>query len=297
MYGYSLTDSISRQITKDFERRLWGLPGLNIPTDILDLIDDQQGDDFQSKHYLEHFAPYFYTYIVGYAALVDNMVVASELPNHKSVLRYVSGQSELAACRIPPAWKRTFDSKEWDGCTEAQVTKAFEGEALRLDKACLTIKSLELAFAGALPCFLAETEFYRRLCLRPAVYVLRGLEADEIAVLKPKRLKAEGQKLHCDLARRVCGQSHEKPGPGLIKRAKSFLSVTADGYPVTYPNARLIRDFFQEQGCAHISITAIEDRTDDGKLLHKRCNEFEAAFVSRAANVAGSQRTLVPRSG
>jgi hypothetical protein len=270
---------------------------LSIPTDILDLLDHQQGDDFQSKYYLEHFAPYFYTYIVGYAALVDTMVVASELPNHKSVLRYVSGQSELAACRIPPAWKKTFDSKEWDGCTEAQVTKAFEGEALRLDKACLTIKSLELAFAGALPAFLSQGEFYRSICLRPAVYVLRGLEADEIALLKAKRLKAESQKLHCDLAKRVCGQSHEKPVPALIRRAKSFLSETADGYPITYPNARLIRDFFREQGCAHISITTIEDRTDDGKLVYKRCNEFETVFVSRGAGVAESQRTVVPRDG
>jgi hypothetical protein len=269
---------------------------LSVPTDILALLDDQ-GDDFQSKHYLEHFAPYFYTYVVGYSALIDAMIAATEFRNHKSVLRYVSGQSELAACRIPPAWKKAFDSKEWDGCTEAQVAKAFDGEALRLDKACLAIKSLELAFAGALPSFLIQGEFYRSICLRPAVYALRGLEADEIALLKPKRLKPESQKLHCDLAKRVSAQSHEKPGPGLIKRAKSFLSATADGYPVTYPNARLIRDFFREQGCVHISITAIEDRTDGGNLTHKRCNEFEATFVSRAAKAAELQLIPLPVDG
>lgn len=271
-----------------------GALDLSVQKNILALLDDQQGDDFQSKLYLEHFAPYLYTYIAGYAALVDAMVAATEFRNHKSVLRYVSGQSEFAACCIPSAWKDAFDSKEWDGCTEAQVTKAYNGEPLRLDKACLAIKSLELAFLGALPSFITEGEFYLSICLRPAVYVLRGLEPDEVALLKARRLKPENQKLHCDLAKRVSAQSDEKSATGLIKRAKSFLSVTADGYPVTYSNARLIRDFFLEQGCVHISITAIEDRTDGGNLAHKRCNEFEALFVSRITKAAELQRILTP---
>jgi hypothetical protein len=102
---------------------------LSVQKNILALLDDQQGDDFQPKLYLEHFAPYLYTYIAGYAALVDALVAATEFRNHKSVLRYVSGQSEFAACCIPSAWKDAFDSKEWDGCTEAQVTKAYNGDA------------------------------------------------------------------------------------------------------------------------------------------------------------------------
>ena len=262
---------------------------MSAPTDILALLDDRQGDDFQTKPYFEHFAPYFYTYIVGFGALVDTLVAAAELPNFKSVLRYVSGQSELAACRIPPAWKQSFTSKEWDGCTEAQITKAFQGEPLRLDKACLAIKSLELAFAGAAPTFANSNDIYASVCLRPAIYVLRGLEADEVAFLKAKRLNPENQILHCELAKRISAQSHEKPAATVLKRAKSFLSETADGYPISYPNARLIRDFFRQQDRNHISITAIEDRTDGGKLVQKRCNGFESAFVTRAPKALDSQ--------
>ena len=262
------------------------------PSDIFDLMDEQ-GDDFDQSAYLTNFAPYWYTYVVGYRTLVQRLLVAEKaFPNPKSALRYVSGQSELAIGRVPRSWKTRFESRDWDECTDSQVSKAYAGEPLRLDKACLAIKSLHLAFVGAVPAYAAQHDLYAELRLRPAIYVLRGLEAAEIEVLRPKRPKSVGEH-HLAVVERICSESAEKQGAALTQKVKNYLAMVADGYPVTYANARFIRDFFvRELKCNHVSIASIAERTDGGRI-GKHCNSAEAPFIIASDSSPRAGNTIV----
>ncbi|TXG96743.1 MAG: hypothetical protein E6R08_08665 [Nevskiaceae bacterium] len=249
------------------------------PSDIFDLLAEQ-GDHFDQSAYLANFAPYFYTYVVGYRTLVQKLLVAEDaFRNPKSALRYVSGQSELAIGRIPPSWKSRFESRDWNECSEAPILKAYAGEPLRLDKACLAIKSLQLAFAGAVPAYAAQHDLYAELRLSPAIYVLRDIQAPEKEVLQPSRTKSASPQ-HAKLLKSICANSSERQDAALINKAKSCIAMVADGYPTTYASARFIRDFFlSEIKCDHLSIVPIPDRTDGGKI-EKHCNSAELSFVT-----------------
>ena len=51
---------------------------------------------------------------------------------------------------IPPGWKARFsDKSEWDKCNGEQIKAACVGKALRFDKACIAIRTLEIAFSDS----------------------------------------------------------------------------------------------------------------------------------------------------
>ena len=265
------------------------------PTDILGLLD-AQGEDFQPEIYLEKFAPWHWTYAAGYPALMTTLLAAEEgFRDGKGVFDYVKGQRSRALGRIPKAWQDQFPARGWGDCNGTQIAKAAGGDALCLDKACQAIRSLELAFAGATNPALNALDFYRFVRLRPAIYVLRDLDSKQKSLLQATRLHADEEKIYHDLVQKICALRREPPTAAIIKKAKSFLALTAEGRGITWSNAQFIKAFLHDARFGHITISAMRDRTDSGrKVSQKECNTAEPLFVSLEEELAAALRRIKP---
>jgi hypothetical protein len=273
-----------------------GGPRLNeAPSDILGLLD-AQGGDFQPDIYLEKFAPWHWTYAAGYPALMTTLLAAEEgFRDDKGVFDYVKGQRSRALGRIPKTWKDQFPTRGWSDCNGSQIAKAAGGDALCLDKACLAIRSLELAFAGATNSALNTLDFYRYVRLRPAIYVLRDLDSKQKSLLQATRLHADEEKIYHDLIQRICALRPEPPAAAITKKAKSFLAMATEGRGITWNNAQLIKGFLHEARFGHVTIATMQDRTDGGrKVSQKECNTAEPLFVSLDEELAAALRRIKP---
>jgi hypothetical protein len=254
---------------------------IKAPADILSILD-AQGEDFQVEVYLEHFAPYHWTYLAGYGALLDVLLLAEHgFRDIKAVVDYVKGQRGRAIGLVPDSWRGRFPRGSWGDCNGSQIVKASSGQALRLDKLCQGIKSLEFAFAGAVNLSLRELDIYRFVRLQPAIYVLRDLDAKQKSLLQATRLNGVDEKIYKTLIDKVCAVRKKAATDDVIKQARSFLALAADGYAITWNNAQLIRRSLKEAGYGHVIVTAMQDRTDGGrKVGQKGCNTAESLFVS-----------------
>ncbi len=66
----------------------------------------------------------------------------------------------------------------------AKIKDACVGKALRFDKACIAVKSLDLVFSETGTPVIRNLDVYEFLSLRPAVFVLRNLDAKAEALLR-----------------------------------------------------------------------------------------------------------------
>jgi hypothetical protein len=254
---------------------------IKAPADILSILD-AQGEDFQLEVYLERFAPYHWTYLAGYGALLDVLLLAEHgFRDIKAVVDYVKGQRGRAIGLVPDSWRERFPRGSWGDCNGSQIVKASGGQAMRLDKVCQGIKSLEFAFAGAVNPLLRELDIYRFIRLRPAIYVLRELDAKQKSLLQAIRLNVVDEEIYKALIEKVCAVRKKAPTDEIVKQARSFLALAADGYAITWNNAQLIRRCLKEAGYGHVVVVAMQGRTDGGrKVGQKSCNTAESLFVS-----------------
>jgi hypothetical protein len=275
---------------------LWGgLRLIKAPADILSILD-AQGEDFQPEVYLEHFAPYHWTYVAGYGALLDELLVAeSGFRDIKAVVDYVKGQRGRAIGLVPKSWRERFPRGSWEDCNGSQILKASGGQPMRLDKVCQGIKSLEFAFTGAVNPSLRELDIYQFIRLRPAIYVLRDLDAKQKSLLQATRLNVVDEMIYKALIEKVCAVRKRAPTDDIVKQARSFLALAADGYATTWNNAQFIRRCLKEVGYGHVVVEVMQGRTDGGrKVGQKGCNTAESLFVSLDEERMAILRKLAP---
>jgi hypothetical protein len=251
------------------------------PIDIFELLD-RRGEGFHSATYIREFAPYLWTYIAGYPLLVESFyLVEPGFSNVRAAKDYIKGLRTRAVGLISQGWRTRFPSGDWSGCNAMQIEQACNGNPLRLDKACLALKSLELAFSKAEAPELRNLDFYKFVQLRPAIFTLRELDDKGRALLRRNNLTPSEQVQYETLVRRLCppdGRDEELDRP---EKAKTFLSQAADGYGMTWINAKLIKKYLVEVNAGLVRVGILTDRTDQGRMVKKKtCNPSENNFVS-----------------
>jgi hypothetical protein len=251
------------------------------PIDSLDLLD-RRGDGFHASSYIHEFAPYLWTYVAGYPLLVETFFLVEDgFANIRSVRDYIKGLRAPAVGLILPSWKARFPEGDWSSCNAMQIEHACQGTPLRFDKACQAVKALELAFAKAAAPTLRNIDFYKIVQLRPAIFVLRDLDDKGKALLRRNNLTSAEQALFDGLVDRLCPADGRDEEFNRRAKANAFLSQAADGYAMTYANAKLIKKYLAEVSAGRVRIGILQDRTDEGRMTKKKmCNTSETLFVS-----------------
>jgi hypothetical protein len=257
-----------------------GWTGMGQPEDSVALVKDQP-EGFDAKAYLTEFGMYRWTYVVGLKEILRTSLLRNLFPTLRAAQRMVEAQTAVAPSRISDGWKKPLATGHWHDCGPAQFQDAWNGRPLRFDKACLVIKALELALArqdqtGRL----GDLDIYQFVRLVPAVFVLRNLEEWQFLMRYPHRMKEYENDFLAALKQKLPPMQRSTPegrihGPGHL-----FLSHAIKGFGITWRNAVIIRDSFEQELSVPAEIQMLTNRSDGGlKTNMKKCNEREGPFV------------------
>jgi hypothetical protein len=249
--------------------------------DLLDLPGGLVGP----QTYVNQFAGYRWTRIVGYPNLVEFFHSHDErFPTIRALKEHIAGQRQVALGSVPAGWVEKFeDGANWNECTRQQIMEACVAGALRFDKACIAIKTLELVFTSSRSEVLSALDIYKFIKLRPAIYYLTELDPRTLAFLDGGNLTEEEKGLQRALIESLSPKDNhdndlERPTAG-----RAFLKEIAAGFTATYPNVMRIAEFIGEQQWPKPRIAALQSRTDPMRRVRKlRCNAFEGPFVALA---------------
>jgi hypothetical protein len=270
---------------------------MSFPNDCLGLLSGDPST-FNAQAYLGVYGKYAFTRMEGFNEIVEACVLAGCFKSEESALSALRSACTDAASDVPLAWRKAYPRGAWDKCHPDQVISAYNCKALLFDKACLVLRALEITCRrDSLP-MLHGLDPYRFITLHAAIYVLRGIEKwNRLRVEFPHRMKACEIKLIDDLKQKLLTSDPRDPKLATDQMAESFLSQAMSGYPMTWKNASIIADAFNEPvfGATRrasevpgadclinpISVAISEGRADGGRRVsNKHCNQSEGAFVS-----------------
>jgi hypothetical protein len=254
---------------------------LGQPGDSFELLD-KRGEHFHAADYAREFGPFLWTYVVGFGAFVETLLLVEPgIQSLRAARDFVKAFRVPAAALVPEGWKTRFPDGDWATCNATQIGRACEAQPVRFDKACQAVKTLELAFARASSPILHGIDIYRFIQLRPAIFVLRDLDDKGRALLRRNNLTPEEQTLFDGLVQRLCPADGRDEELNRREKAKAFLFQAADGYAMTWVNAKAIKKYLREGGVSLVRIEILTDRTDKGRMTGKKnCNTSESFFVA-----------------
>jgi hypothetical protein len=255
----------------------------------LELLDRYDG--FDHAAFVKTFGPYLWTYIGGFQELVDlfETIHGADL-DRESIADHLKGWRKPVIKSLPQGWKDCFQhpSASWHNLRLEQIDRAFAGEAMRFDRACQVIKTLELAFANTKEPVLHNLDFYRFITLRPAVFVLKKLTSAAKAWLENG-----GDQRFDNLVGALCGDKTTRAAG-----ARLFLSYAAAGKGMTLDNALLIKAHMEmraDHDKARLSkLGAVEIGTLTKRGRHDHCNKVESIFVRLDSTKLAELATMAP---
>jgi hypothetical protein len=251
-----------------------GHPPLDTATDdTFKLLDEPDG--FDRAVYAATFGPYLRTYAAGYKELVRLFHLAHPKSfKLESLYAVIAGWHMVAAQNVPAEWRQQFDKDAyWDKFKPEAIFKACRGERLRFDRACQSIKALELAFKYSALSGLQAIDVCSFVRLRPAIYSLADPEARAW-------LEHGGDPIHEDLVKELCAGRKES----IARKAGPFLKQVARGRTVTHVNAMRIRAHLKVAGYKTATFSAIISRAGE-----RPCPD-ESCFVTLAPKLAEELR-------
>jgi hypothetical protein len=259
--------------------------GFDRSPEIIDLFE--ANDDFEWSTYVREFAPYRWTYIAGFAELISLLhTTEPEFSDVSSVVDYLTGLRLSGVRRVPNAWKQSFTGGYWSNCGADQIELACSGAPLRFDRACQAIKTLEFAFSKATMPVPQNLNIYNFIRLRPAIYVLEDMPARCQSLLRGKE---PGQRAANDLASKLFLSPLYVNDPSSVDHMSAFLSGAADGFAMTWANAKRTTDFVEDVSGTRVRIEGLRRRKSVtqndregrfGRMGRKMCNPWERPFIT-----------------
>jgi hypothetical protein len=293
--------AVSRHTSCAIRRNRWGveLPSnifIQSPQGEQELIEHRKGFNFET--YRQNFAAYRFTHIRGIRELMDVLLLDKQYESLDLVQGYM--RARRRSSQVPTQWKNALGKKaDWAECHGNQIDQICAGVAARLDRNLQAALALALLYKESTHPHLRQLDIFRYLRFAPAIYSIANMP--DIAI---DWLKGDGSQKHKpeyeDLITALCPTPSDAEGVQR-ERAKTFLADAAAGYPMTYPNAELIRSRFQSDWTG-AKITLLKTRMDMRKLrphqkMELRCCKCESEFVRLDAEALKSLRKIAENKG
>ncbi|MCB1536266.1 MAG: hypothetical protein KDJ44_16505 [Rhodoblastus sp.] len=232
------------------------------------------GRDIDLTYFAKAFAPYERGYVSGAKELLSLFALAHPKGySREAMASVIAGWHEIAVVEVPDDWKRLFKADaHWDMVKPQDIVRACAGHLVRFDRACQTIKALELAFRHSARPGLAQIDVAKFLRIRPAIYSF---------VAQEPRAWLHGPNNCTDpLVKELSGGRSE----ATERKAKKFLREAAAGGAMTLTNATRIQSFLRDAGVDNAAFKPIENRNV------KSCSH-ESCFVHLSAELVSNLDT------
>lgn len=253
-----------------------------------------------------------WAHLRGFKEFIHACVLKGGFKSEQHALGLVRSALGEAVTIVPKRWKESFKQGDWEVCHVEQVTWARKGP-VRFDKACVVLLATDIACKRKTFGALNALDIFEHVTLQPAIYKLVGMEKWHTLFAQfPARLKPGERVLIDEILHHLLTCCPRDTAIATIGSARSFLSQALEGRAMTWENAKIVSDAFNEpvfgkprngevpgQDCLsqRSTVEMTDGRSDGGKFKgNKHCNQSEAPFVTLSEKELDALRKAVERS-